>query len=50
MKKYLAKINQGWYMTWVVGQAIAVRELKWWERIIYWKRKNKSNKKKVKTK
>ena len=37
MKKWeRAKINQEWKMTRVEGNAIAIREMKWYEKIWYW--------------
>ena len=32
----LTKINQGFEMTRIEGQAIACRKLNWFEKIIYW--------------
>ena len=37
MKKWRpSKINDKWMMTKIAGNAIAIREMKWWERLLYW--------------
>jgi hypothetical protein len=36
MKWRRSKINYRWMMTRIFGDAIAVREMKWHERVYYW--------------
>lgn len=45
-EKSLTHINQDWYWTYPSDnrQEIVLADLKWWERILYWKFPDKSSK------